>query len=238
MRTLSPCFCLITLILLAGGVLPYGLRAESAIPAKAAEPVLFYDTAEFPWEKLAPECVLIIDENQVTDIATVLWLQKTRTPEQVELANRFASINLDAFRDVLGDSLSAWGEEQLAQMLREVNKQLKTFYAPIKHYYSRPRPFVANMAVEPCVQLELSASMPSGHAIEGLACALLLADLMPEHREALLERGRQIGYLRVVAGVHYPSDVEVGQRLGEIFASGILQGKAWSKWKASVRRAD
>ena len=238
MRTLSRFLSFATLGLLAGGVLPYGLRAESAIPAKAAESVLFYDAAEFPWEKLAPECVLIIDENQATDIATVLWLQKTRTPEQVALANRFASINLDAFRDVLGDSLSAWDEQQLAQMLREVNKQLKTFYAPIKHYYSRPRPFVANMAVEPCVPLEFSASMPSGHAIKGLACALLLADLMPEHREALLERGQQIGYLRVVAGVHYPSDIEVGQRLGEVFASGILQGKAWKEWKKTARQAD
>jgi acid phosphatase (class A) len=213
-------------------------RAESATPVKASEPLLFYDTAEFPWEKLAPECILIINENQETDMATVLWLQKTRTPGQVALANRFASVNLDAFRDVLGDSLSAWDEQQVAQMLQAVNKQLKELYEPIKHYYGRPRPFVANMAVEPCVPLEFSASMPSGHALRGLTCALLLADLMPEHREALLERGRQLGYLRVVAGVHYPSDVEVGQRLGEIFASGILQGKAWETWKNTARKAE
>jgi acid phosphatase (class A) len=60
----------------------------------------------------------------------------------------------------------------------------------------------------------LSPSYPSGHATRGLAYAAVLAELVPERREALLERGRQVGVDRVIGGVHWPSDIEAGQRLG------------------------
>ncbi|MEM9227007.1 MAG: phosphatase PAP2 family protein, partial [Verrucomicrobiota bacterium] len=102
--------------------------------------------------------------------------------------------------------------------------------------YGRPRPYAANLQVQPCVPLEESTSYPSGHAFAGLCFALLLADIFPEQREALIERGMQIGYDRVVGGVHYPSDVLAGQRLAMACAQVILDSKKWQYWKESAQR--
>ena len=42
---------------------------------------------------------------------------------------------------------------------------------------------------------------------------LILAELAPDLKDALLARGEQIGDDRVIAGVHFPSDVEAGHTL-------------------------
>ena len=54
----------------------------------------------------------------------------------------------------------------------------------------------------------------------------VLADLVPKLQEAILERGRQVGNDRVLAGVHHPSDVEAGQKLGAALAAIWLKDPA------------
>lgn len=55
-------------------------------------------------------------------------------------------------------------------------------------------------------------SFPSGHTNTGYTDALLLAEMVPERFEALLQRGARYGYSRLVLGVHYPLDV-MGSRM-------------------------
>ena len=49
---------------------------------------------------------------------------------------------------------------------------------------------------------------------------------------AALDRGRQVGYDRVLGGVHYPSDVDAGQVLGPVIA------QAWLAEPAHQRRLE
>lgn len=55
-------------------------------------------------------------------------------------------------------------------------------------------------------------SFPSGHTNTGYTDALLLAEMIPERFDALLQRGARYGYSRLVLGVHYPLDV-MGSRM-------------------------
>jgi acid phosphatase (class A) len=83
-----------------------------------------------------------------------------------------------------------------------------------------------------------SFSYPSGHATRGTLLARILAELAPERREALLRVGHQIGYDRVVGGVHYPSDVLAGDRLGDAVADALLADPDFRRQLEDVRRAE
>lgn len=55
-------------------------------------------------------------------------------------------------------------------------------------------------------------SFPSGHTNTGYTDALLLAQMLPERYDSLIERGARYGYSRIVLGVHYPLDI-IGSRM-------------------------
>ncbi len=69
--------------------------------------------------------------------------------------------------------------------------------------------------MHPPIELPKNASYPSGHSTVGNLDAMILAELIPDQKDALLKRGQQIGDDRIVAGVHFPSDVEAGHKLAE-----------------------
>ena len=79
------------------------------------------------------------------------------------------------------------------------------------------------------------ASYPSGHAIRATVYARRLAEIFPEHADALLELARQIGYGRVIAGVHYAMDVLAGQKLGEAHADLIVEQPAFEDAVERIR---
>jgi len=73
--------------------------------------------------------------------------------------------------------------------------------------------------VQALVPLPKNASYPSGHSTYGTVDALVLAELAPDLHDALIARGEQIGDDRVIAGVHFPSDVTAGRTLGNAIFS-------------------
>jgi acid phosphatase (class A) len=88
------------------------------------------------------------------------------------------------------------------------------------------------------VEREESFSYPSGHATRGVLAARVLAELAPARRAELLRLGEQVGYDRVVGGVHYPSDVLAGQRLGAALADELLARPELAAELAAVRAAE
>jgi membrane-associated phospholipid phosphatase len=106
--------------------------------------------------------------------------------------------------------------------LKDITKQTKVVSGAAKVTWDRKRPFIADPSIKPCVDLEKTASYPSGHATRGMVWALVLAEIFPEHRDALLARGREFGEDRSLAGLHYPSDVVAGQKLGAEIAKRLL----------------
>lgn len=87
-----------------------------------------------------------------------------------------------------------------------------------KDKYRRPRPFTVNK--EPtCTPfgemfLKSNGSYPSGHTAIGWTWALLLSELAPDRKDALLARGQAFGESRVVCNVHWKSDVSAGRFMG------------------------
>jgi acid phosphatase (class A) len=62
-----------------------------------------------------------------------------------------------------------------------------------------------------------------------------LADLVPQRRERLLFVGEQAVAARAYCGMHYPSDLEAGQRLAKAAVKQIIASPQWLDFKASVQ---
>jgi acid phosphatase (class A) len=87
-----------------------------------------------------------------------------------------------------------------------------------KAHYDRARPFVVNNAPV-CTpggkdKQEKSLSYPSGHNAAGMAWALVLAEISPQHTDAIMARGQAYGLSRMVCNVHWYSDTVQGRYMG------------------------
>jgi undecaprenyl-diphosphatase len=86
--------------------------------------------------------------------------------------------------------------------------------ALLKSVIGRDRPFVGDPRVHPSIGLPHDPSMPSGHAMNAFAGAVLLAAVVPRARWPLLGLAALIALSRVYLGAHFPSDVVAGAILG------------------------
>jgi acid phosphatase (class A) len=153
-----------------------------------------------------------------SDLAVLLWLQHTRTREDVARAEQGVMVSLETFTGALGRPLEPSRFPRTAALLAKASLDVAGVLEPLKHRYLRPRPFHSHPVLTPVVCKEPSHSYPSGHATRGVLYAAILAELAPERRAAILELGHRLGNDRAVAGVHWPSDIHAGQQLGAAFA--------------------
>jgi len=167
------------------------------------------------------------------DLAILRWNQRTRTPEGVLHSWRFLNRSLSLFDAALGANLQD-ASPALYQGLSAFLSRADTLKTQLKKAIARPRPFLSHRDLQPCLPLESGWSYPSGHATWFATASLLLADLVPERRERLLQAGRQGGYVRVYCGVHYPSDVMASQRLAEAISKEVIASPQWQTFKQQV----
>ena len=167
------------------------------------------------------------------DLAVLLWVQEARTPDQVRRAASAVELGPEALAEEAGRPLDAARRPLTRALLADAEREARSVYGPLKAHCDRPRPYAADARLAPAVEKEPSAAFPSGHATRGALYARLLAELAPARAALLAERGRQIGFDRVRAGVHWPSDVEAGQRLGIALAEesspAPSSGRGWRR---------
>lgn len=77
-----------------------------------------------------------------------------------------------------------------------------------------PRPFELDPTIEVVGKAPSSSSYPSGHTTLATAQARVAAHFHPRGAERWNEAAVQVGHSRLLAGVHLPSDIAAGARLG------------------------
>ena len=94
-----------------------------------------------------------------------------------------------------------------------------------KKKYMRVRPYVlyqTNTCYKPDEEhLRTNGSYPSGHSSTAWGYALILAEINPARKDAILKRGYDMGQSRVICGYHWQSDVDAA-RVGVSAAVAIL----------------
>jgi acid phosphatase (class A) len=116
-----------------------------------------------------------------------------------------------AFDNVLGANFTGQNFPATAALLDRAGRAAGFAGDPIKFVHRRDRPFVHDDSIVTCIPRPTTYSYPSGHAALGFGWALVLAELIPSRADAIIDRGRDFTWSRIVCGVHYPSDVEAGR---------------------------
>jgi len=168
------------------------------------------------------------------DLAVLRWNQRTHYPAGVAHAWQFLNRNVSVFNAAVGSDLSNLAPT-LFKGLPLFLKRVDAVKNVAKDSIARPRPFVGDASFKPCLPLESTYSYPSGHSTWFAAASMLLADLLPERRERLLEVGLQGGYVRAYCQVHYPSDVLAGQRLAAAITRDVIASPQWQTFKRQLR---
>ncbi|MBA9069779.1 acid phosphatase (class A) [Methylobacterium sp. RAS18] len=121
---------------------------------------------------------------------------------------------LQDYACVLGQRIDQASVPDLMRLLDRARIDIARATRVAKRRYRRLRPFVGNVlpiCVARTAELADSFSYPSGHASQGWAYGLIMANLMPEKATQFLVRSRLYGESRVVCGVHWLSDIEAAR---------------------------
>jgi acid phosphatase (class A) len=168
------------------------------------------------------------------DLAGVLKAQAERTPAeaaQVLAEEHFSPL---LFQPVLGSDFSKKGEPEIYSLIVDAAKQAGKVDLAAKNKWQRPRPFRAHSEVHPVYEAD-GLSYPSGHSTAAYTLAVLLGEIFPDKKEALLQHAGEIAENRVIGGVHYPSDIAAGKNLGNAIAQAILANPDFQKRLADAK---
>lgn len=209
MRTIALAF----LTLLAFAASP--LRAEDAKPFAAAKTIDLLAILKPP----------PANESAQTraELGEVLTIQVTRSPEMEASAQADAVEDVWRFATIMGPAFKA---EQLPVFSAFFDRIVATEGAvvdPAKDSWKRPRPHQLSPLVKPVVKISNSGAYPSGHTTVGTLMGIILSNMVPEKRVAIMDRAWFYGENRIIGGIHYRSDIEAGRIAGSVIAARIME---------------
>jgi acid phosphatase (class A) len=193
---------------------PVLLHAEDAKP--------YSDNKEINLLLLLPPPPALNSDQMKTELGEILTIQVTRTKEMEARALADATENIWRFADVVDNpKFNAATLPKVAAFFDRITETEAAVVDPAKDVWKRPRPHLYSDLVKPVVPLSKSGSYPSGHATVGTLMGIELANMLPEKRAQIMARAWEFGHNRVVGGVHYPSDIEMGRITGTVIAQTI-----------------
>lgn len=159
------------------------------------------------------------------DFKVILQLQKTRTAQDCAQATADESTSVAA---MFGGDKGILNDDEVNRMQSFLlkayaNTGVNAYIA--KSIYKRPRPYLSNKEIKPCIGLESSYAYPSGHSMISRLYGRILSRVYPERAEQLMKRANEFAYNRVVGGVHHPSDVKAAFILSDYLATKMIQNE-------------
>jgi acid phosphatase (class A) len=172
---------------------------------------------------------------QKDDLETVLSVQADRTTIQASCAKADACQSIFRFAGVMGPRFAPENLPLTTALMNKVFADANADVAYAKMSFKRPRPFITDKKVKKIVNQCPDFSYPSGHSTYVYVIAILLSNMVPERKAAIYARAHQYAYNRVVAGVHYPSDVEAGRISASIIDYVLLHDPHFQEQYAPAR---
>lgn len=169
------------------------------------------------------------------DLDTVLQAQAGRTAEDVTWAKLVEKDAVWLNASVLGAGFTKENFPATAALFDRINGDTRALDPLMKKPFPRARPPKNDARVMPCVQVPASDSYPSGSAMQALVWARVLAEIFPEHASALEARAHRAAWGRVLGGVHFPTDLAAGRRVGEALVAELKRSAEFGTALAAAR---
>jgi acid phosphatase (class A) len=177
------------------------------------------------------------------ELDLMLKIQESRSAAEAARAKADAEVSIYRFADALGDPPGFAGKNlpRTQALFRNILAEETAVVGTGKNRFARPRPFLLEPHLQPVVDKPPNGSYPSGHTTWGYTVGVVLADMIPERRPQIMARAAEYGFNRVVAGVHYPSDIEGGKMAGAALAAALFASPAflrdYAEAKSELRQA-
>jgi len=210
--------------------------------------VPYFDPATIDFKALLPDPPANDSSTTRQEINLILEKQKTRTRnEEIRIKEEQEHLKVWLFENVLGPWFTEKNLPATAALFQRVGSVVHPVIDTAKKHWDRPRPFLLDKRIHPPLppedlsELSKNASYPSGHSTVGNLDALILAELAPDLKDAIMARGLQIGDDRILGGVHFPGDVDAGHTLANALFAKLMDSPAFqadlAKAKAEVAAA-
>jgi acid phosphatase (class A) len=183
-------------------------------------------------------------EETKAELAELNDLERARTPEEESHARQDAKRTIARFFEGAGIAFEPNSLAACEAFFAAHRKEQTAAADSAKNAFCRLRPFkTPGNTLHPIDDLkpEESFSYPSGHATWAGTVGSLLAAMMPENQAIIYGRINDYARSRMVAGVHFRSDVEAGKLFGTALANALFAtpgfDREFTEAKACVRKA-
>jgi len=160
--------------------------------------------------KMPPAGNLTIEDNHE------IGLVKSEMKRATEEDKKFALAANDSPPELFYQWLTIRGEKPSMKELKDLWKHEGNIELVnnMKVAWQRLRPYMSHNIVPLSGTTSNTYSFPSGHSCGAHYMACMLANKYPHLANSLTELADKIGNSRILSGVHYPSDVEEGKKIG------------------------
>ena len=150
--------------------------------------------------------------------------ESNKTKKEVEYLKKLKQNKefVTASDDILGRFKTYFKENNIdypVMLVEDLLNGSKNFIMKLKYFYNRPRPvqIAKNLNIDFGI-IDLKSAKtpayPSGHTAQSYLIAKVLSDLYPKHKDKLIKIAEEISKSRMVAKVHFPTDIKFGKKIG------------------------
>jgi acid phosphatase (class A) len=171
---------------------------------------------------------------QDADMQEVRAVNASATMDQKAAAMAEKKFSVFNFAAPVGDFFKAAKLPKTEAFFKRVQTDAASVVDGVKDVYMRPRPYF----IDPSLangKLETSYSYPSGHSTETMTLGLVLAEVFPEKRDAILAHARLMGWHRVQIARHYPTDIYAGRVLAQAIVREMNENPQFQHDLAEVK---
>jgi undecaprenyl-diphosphatase len=128
----------------------------------------------------------------------------------------------------LGERAGADQAKLATELLREVRTAGRATHDEAVSQFARARPYERGLGIEAFLHKPDTSSFPSGHTLAAAANARVMATLDPANASTYFWLAEQGATARVVGRVHHPTDVAMGEELGNAVAGDTLAARGFT----------